>query len=47
MHAVVPNAVRAAVAAAITILRRTSQIVFFFIILCVFKLLITRVIFVV
>ena len=44
MQLVVPNAVSAAVAAAITILRRTSQILlFFFIVLCVFKVLINRV----
>ena len=39
----VPSAVSAADAAAIAILRRTSQILFFFIALCVFKLLINRV----
>ena len=44
MQLVVPNAVSAAVAAAITILSRTSQILlFFFIVLCVFKVLINRV----
>ena len=43
MHAVVPMAVRAAVAAAMIILRRASQILFFFIALCVFKMLINRV----
>ena len=44
MQLVVPSAVSAAVAAAITILRRTSQILlFFFIVLCVFKVLINRV----
>ena len=43
IHAVVPNAVSAAVAAAITILSRTSQMLLFFIVLCVFKVLINRV----
>ena len=43
MQLVVPNAVSAAVPAAIIILRRISQILFFFIALCVFKLLINRV----
>ena len=42
MQLVVPSAVSAADAAAIAILRRTSQILFFFIALCVFKVLINK-----